>query len=244
MQLMLMPSGLLVFFFFVPLTMRGYNPIPIALFVAAADTVLTFIIVGGWHRKIVAGTLGTLGGLAACGILAALAAKWMHISGLDVTFGQMKLGQQLWQSEVGRGAHWNHQGILVSGIILGASGAMMDVGMAISAGVEEVRLAHPAIKIREAVRSGFNIGRDIMGTMANTLIFAYAGADIVLTLLPGIEYPGLGYLHPFSRLLNQDGPSAEAVYAIVGTLGLVLSVPITALLAGLLTATHRRTPHE
>ncbi len=237
-------TGLLVFAVFVPLAIRGYPPIPIALFVAAIDTILTFIIVGGWHRKIIAGTLGTLGGLTACGLLATLAAGWLHLSGLDVTFGQMKLGVKVWALGIDRGAHWDYREILVAGMILGACGAMMDVGMAISAGVEEVRLAHPGISARQAIRSGFNIGRDVMGTMANTLVFAYVGADMTLALLPGVEYPGLGYVRPFFRLLNQDGPASVALYAIMGTLGLVLSVPMTAVIAGLLATTHRRQTHD
>lgn len=229
-------SGLAMVFIFVPMLLKGYNPLWTALFVSALATIATFLIVGGVSPKVISGTLGTLCGLAACGILISLSNVILHFTGFDVEFGQMQLGYKLWLLETEEGWQWNHTGILVAGIIIGALGAMMDVCMAISSAVVEVKKANPSISVKDAIRSGLNVGRDIMGTMTNTLIFAYVGADMTLMVLPGLNFPEIGRVDPFFRLLNKEGPAVEAVQALVGTVGLVLAIPITALIAGLLTA--------
>ncbi|MBM3235883.1 YibE/F family protein [Candidatus Poribacteria bacterium] len=229
-------SGLAMVFIFVPLLLKGYNPFWTALFVSALATVATFLIVGGISKKVISGTLGTLGGVAACGILISISNIILHFTGLDVEFGQMQLGYKLWLLETEEGWQWNHSGILVAGIIIGALGAMMDVCMAISSAIVEVKKAKPNISVKDAIRSGLNVGKDIMGTMTNTLIFAYVGADMTLMVLPSLNFPEIGRVDPFFRLLNKEGPAVEAVQALVGTIGLVLAIPITALIAGLLTA--------
>ena len=229
-------SGLAMGFIFVPMLLKGYNPLWTALFVSALATIATFLIVGGISKKVISGVLGTLCGLAACGILISLSSVILHFTGFDVEFGQMRLGYKLWLLEIEEGWQWNHRGILVAGIIIGALGAMMDVCMAISSSVVEVKKANPSISVKDAIRSGLNVGRDIIGTMTNTLIFAYIGADMTLMVLPGLNFPERGVVHPFFRLLNKEGPAVEAVQALAGTIGLVLAIPITALIAGLLTA--------
>ena len=229
-------SGLAMGFIFVPMLLKGYNPLWTALFVSALATVATFLIIGGISKKVISGVLGTLCGLAACGIFISLSSVILHFTGFDVEFGQMRLGYKLWLLEMEEGWQWNHSGILAAGIVVGALGAMMDVCMAISSSVVEVKKANPNISVKDAIRSGLNVGRDIIGTMTNTLIFAYIGADMTLMVLPGLNFPEIGRVNPFFRLLNKEGPAVEVVQALVGTIGLVLAIPITALIAGLLTA--------
>jgi len=233
-------SGLAMLLILVPLLAKGYNPLLIALIISAFVTSVTFLIIGGISKKAISGALGTLGGLLACGVLALYFNRLLHFTGLDVEFGHMKLGRWLWQYEINeRGWHWNHSGLLTAGMVIGALGAMMDVTMAIASAVTEVKKANPKISVRYAIRSGFNVGRDIMGTMANTLIFAYMGADMTIMIMPGLNYPDFGRLHPFLKLINQEGPAVEITQALLGTIGLVLAIPITAVVAGLLTAYER-----
>jgi uncharacterized membrane protein len=71
-----------------------------------------------------------------------------------------------------------------------------------------------------------NIGRDIMGTMSNTLILAYTGSSLHLMLLM------MAYQIPFLEIINQDMMATEVVRAIAGSMGLILSIPLTALVAG------------
>lgn len=229
-------SGVAMAFLFVPMLLRGYNPLWTALSIASLTTIATFLIIGGISKKVISGTLGTLGGLAACGILVTLSSVILHFTGLDVEFGQMQLGKKLWYLEAQQGWHWDHKGLVAAGIVIGALGAMMDVCMTISSAVEEVKKANPNISVKDAIRSGLNVGRDIMGTMTNTLIFAYVGADLTLMALPGLTFPESGRIYSFFRLLNKEGLAVEMVQALVGTIGLVLAVPITAMIAGMLTA--------
>ena len=226
-------TGLSVLYILVPLMVRGYNPITVALGLAAFLTIVTFVTITGFSFKVISGVLGTLGGLAAVGILSLISQKAMVLTGLAEEFGFLELGIALWRTESSHA--WNFAGILSAGIILGAVGAMMDVGMSISSSVHEVKQVNPNITVRQAIRAGLNVGRDIMGTMADTLIFAYLGAHLITMLLPTIEFPEVGVLYPFLRLANDEATSVAIIQAIVGTIGLVLTVPIAATVAGILT---------
>ena len=226
-------TGLSVLYILVPLVVRGYNPISVALCIAAFLTIVTFVTITGFSFKVISGVLGTLGGLAAVGILSLISQNVMVLTGLAEEFGFLELGIALWRTETSHG--WNFAGILSAGIILGAVGAMMDVGMSISSSVHEVKQVNPNITVRQAIRAGLNVGRDIMGTMADTLIFAYLGAHLITMLLPTIEFPEVGVLYPFLRLANDEATAVAIIQAIVGTIGLVLTVPIAAAIAGVLT---------
>ena len=231
--LTLFVTALTVLYVLVPLTVAGYNPITIALLIAAFLTFTTFLLITGPSYKLISGVLGTLGGLAAVGVLSVLSQHVMALTGLAQEFGFLELGLALWRTPSSHG--WNFTGILSAGIILGAVGAMMDVSMSISSSVHEVKQVNPNITVRQAIRAGLNVGRDIMGTMADTLIFAYLGAHMMTMLLPRIEFPEVGVLYPFLRLVNDEATAVAIIQAIVGTIGLVLTVPIAASVAGFLT---------
>ncbi len=231
--LTLFVTALTVLYVLVPLTIAGYNPIAIALLIAAFLTFTTFLLITGFSYKLISGVVGTLGGLAAVGVLSVLSQHAMALTGLAQEFGFLELGLALWRTSSSHG--WNFTGILSAGIILGAVGAMMDVSMSISSSVHEVKQVNPNITIRQAIRAGLNVGRDIMGTMADTLIFAYLGAHMMTMLLPRIDFPEVGVLYPFLRLVNDEATAVAIIQAVVGTIGLVLTVPIAAGVAGFLT---------
>ena len=231
--LTLFVTALAVLYLLVPLTISGYNPIAVALLIATLLTFATFLLITGFSFKVISGVLGTLGGLAAVGILSILSQHAMALTGLAQEFGFLELGIALWRTPASH--HWNFTGILSAGIILGAVGAMMDVSMSISSSVHEVKQVNPNITVRQAIRAGLNVGRDIMGTMADTLIFAYLGAHMMTMLLPRIDFPEVGTLYPFLRLVNDEATAVAIVQAVVGTIGLVLTVPIAASVAGFLT---------
>ena len=231
--LTLFVTALAVLYLLVPLTISGYNPIGVALLIAALLTLVTFLFITGFSFKVISGVIGTLGGLAAVGVLSVISQHAMALTGLAQEFGFLELGIALWRTPASH--HWDFTGILTAGIILGAVGAMMDVSMSISSSVHEVKQVNPNITVRQAIRAGLNVGRDIMGTMADTLIFAYLGAHMMTMLLPRIEFPEVGYLYPFLRLVNDEATAVAIIQAVVGTIGLVLTVPIAASVAGFLT---------
>ncbi|MDP3058817.1 MAG: YibE/F family protein, partial [bacterium] len=113
----------------------------------------------------------------------------------------------------------------ISGIIIGALGAVMDVAMSISSAMEEVRKANFLLTTKELFWAGMNVGRDIMGTMANTLILAYTGGAVSLMILVS------AYEIEFVRLINMDSLVSEIVRALAGSMGLLTAIPITALCA-------------
>lgn len=118
--------------------------------------------------------------------------------------------------------------IFMSGIFIGASGAMMDLSVDITSAVNEVIEKKPDIKWREAARSGMNVGRAAMGTMTTTLLLAYSGGYIALLM----TFMAQGT--PVDNILNYKYVSAEILDTIVGSFGLVTVAPFTAVTSGLL----------
>lgn len=225
-------------------SLKGYNPILIAILVSTLNTVVTFLLVGDISLKSLAGILGTIGGLAVTSILAYVSGVFMHFTGLDFNFGFLTLGKLLWMTKASSG--WDYEGLLVAGMIIGASGAMMDASMAVASAIDEVKKANPKTSIMGCIRAGLNVGKDEMGMMANTLIFAYIGADMTLILVPMIQFGEAGRAMPFIRVINEEATSAEIVQALSGTIGLITAIPITAFIAGILIGRKRveETSHE
>ena len=212
----------------------GARPLPLALFVSLVITLATFTIITGFSAKVISGSLGTVGGLLACGLISWIASKSLWFTGLAVEFGYTDLGAVLWRDDTSN--PWPFLDFLSAGLIIAALGAMMDVSMSVSSTIYEVKKANPNISVVGAMRAGYNVGKDIMSTMTDTLIFAFIGADLVFIVMPGLDFGESGRLYPFMRILNEEDVAVEAVHALMGTLGLTLAIPISAFIAGLLTA--------
>jgi len=223
----------------IPLCLQGYSPIWISILISTLNTVLTFLMIGGVSKKSIAGILGTIGGLIMTALLSFISSRILHFTGQDINFGFLELGKRLWMSP--ESTNWNFSGLLVAGMILGASGAIMDASMAVASAIEQVKKANSQTGIWACIRAGMNVGKDEMGTMANTLIFAYIGADITLILMPMVEFGEMGRAMPMTRVINEEATSAEIVQAIAGTIGIILAIPLTALIAGILIG---RTSHH
>jgi uncharacterized membrane protein len=210
--------GVMIAGFFIPLLLRGYNPIALAVVVSAVATVFTIAMVGGANRKGLAAMIGTLAGVLVAGVLAVGVGLIVKTSGLAGEEAQMLLF-------IPQGVDFDFRGLLMAGIIIGALGAVMDVGMSIASAVNEVKLANPELRSRDLFWAGMNVGRDIMGTMANTLILAYTGGALTLLLLVS------AYEVPLIRLLNMESIATEILRALAGSTGLVAAIPLTALAA-------------
>ena len=178
-------------------------------------TVFTISLVGGPNRKSAAAMIGTVGGVLVAGILAVIVGNLIRVSGLAEQEAQMLLF-------IPQGIGFNFPGLLMSGIIIGALGAVMDVGMSIASAIAEVRHHNPTLSHTDLFWAGINVGRDIMGTMANTLILAYTGGALSLLLLVR------AYEIEFIRLINMDAIASEVLRALAGSIGLVAAIPITA----------------
>jgi uncharacterized membrane protein len=203
-----------------PAILAGYSPLPITVLVLAGVTLLTMLVVAGFTRKAMAATLGTLGGVVVASVLAYLGGELASLHGLATEEERMLLYLDQVKLDI--------RGLLFSGILIGAVGAIMDVAMSIASAVEEVKRANPNLTPGQLVQAGMRVGKDIMGTMTNTLILAYAGGALPILIL------FLAYDFPAVRILNSELIATEIVRALAGSIGLIISVPITALIAGLL----------
>ena len=123
---------------------------------------------------------------------------------------------------------------IFAAIIIGAVGATMDVGMDIAASLTEIYHKNPDIGMRELARSGFTIGRDIMGTMSNTLVLAYIGSGLHVTLLFMTYYDSL------ETVLNVEMMTNEVLQALAGSIGIVFTIPTTTLATVFLYALSRK----
>ena len=112
------------------------------------------------------------------------------------------------------------------GVLISALGAVMDVALGIASSVWELREQNPALSAKELFGSGMHIGRDAMGTMANTLILAFAGSSLNMLLLVQT------YDIPFIQLINTDYICIEVIQSIAGAMGILLTVPIVAFISG------------
>ena len=204
-------------FVLLPLLLRGWPTIPTTFLIAVLVTAATFVILGGVERKTVCACLGTLAGIALATAFG-LTAQWLlRIDGYRQEYAEALL--QLRQTgESGIGI----SGLVTAGVIVSALGAVMDVAMSISSAVQELTRVNPELTAKELLKSGMNIGRDMVGTMTNTLILAILGSG--LTLIVYIYSLGL---QPW-QLFSSAYMSLEAISAVASSIGVMLAVPLTA----------------
>lgn len=216
---------------FLPLLLRGYQPLLLAVLLSVLAIVITMVVVAGVNRKALAAIIGTASGVLIAGILALVFGNLTKLTGLSHEEMQMLM-------YIPQGVNFDYKGLLFAGIMIGALGALMDVGMSVASSVFEVKRVSPGITLWELFRSGMNVGRDVMGTMTNTLILAYLGSSTPLLLL------FYAYQVPLQRILNLDTISAELVRAFSGSIGLVAAIPLTALVAAWLAMNAKADQHE
>lgn len=210
-----------VVYILLPQILRGANPIPLSIMISIGVTVITIFLVGGINSKGVSAILGTVAGVVIAGVISYLVGNSAHLTGLSAEEATMLI-------YIPQGIEFDFKNLLFSGIILGSLGAVMDVGMSISSSVAEVYKANNSLSIRELFDSGMNVGRDIMGTMINTLILAYTGTSIPMLLV------FMAYETSMTKIINLDIIATEVVRSLSGSIGLILTIPITAIISSVL----------
>ena len=208
---------LALIYILLPLLLRGWPTIPTTFLISVLVTAATFVILGGVDKKTVCACLGTLAGIALATVFGLLAQKLLRIDGYRQEYAEALL--QLRQTgESGIGI----SGLIVAGVIVSALGAVMDVAMSISSAVQELKRVNENLTAKQLFASGMNIGRDMVGTMTNTLILAILGSG--LTLIVYIYSLGL---QPW-QLLSSAYISLETISAVASSIGVMLAVPLTA----------------
>lgn len=207
-----------ILFIMLPLILKGINPILASVITAVFVTVITIFLVGGINNKTIAAIMGTSFGVISAGIIAYIFSNTAHLTGLSAEESMMLL-------YIPQGIQFNFRHLLFAGIIMGALGAAMDVGISISSSIHEIHNANPELSKIRLFKSGMNVGRDIMGTMINTLILAYVGTSIPILLV------FMAYNTELNKVFNLDIIATEVVRSLSGSIGLILTIPITALIA-------------
>lgn len=208
----------IILFAAIPLIIKGYSPILISVVTSVLIVVFTLLMVGGPNKKSLSAILGTSFGTIIAGFIAFYVGNKIHLTGLSLEETQMLL-------YLPNDLVLDPKELLFAGIIWGALGAVMDVGMSISSSIHEIASVNQELGFKELLKSGMNVGRDIMSTMSNTLILAYLGSTLPLFLLM-IIFNESNY-----KIMNLDVIATEVVRSISGSIGLILSIPITAAIA-------------
>jgi uncharacterized membrane protein len=211
-------TGAVLWKILLPGVLRGWNPIAASLAVSALLTVVINFLVSGTDKKGVVATLGALSGIALTCALSLFFGRQFSIHGAVKPFSEALLYSGF--------AHLDLTGIFLGGIFLASSGAVMDLGMDIASALNEIVLKNPKIKRGELIRSGFAVGRMVIGTMTTTLLLAYTGG--FMTLLMVFIAQGT----PIVNILNLQYVAAEVLHTLVGSVGLVAVAPLTAVLGG------------
>ena len=203
----------------IPLLMKGAPTLLTVFLVCAYITVVTMVLLGGVRRKTVCAALGTIAGTALALLFGLLAQSLARVDGMRLADVEPLL--QLRQT----GTPIGLRGLLVGGIVISALGAVMDVAMSIASAMTEVHTVAPTLSRRELFRSGMNIGRDMVGTMTNTLILAFLGSGFALII----------YLYSLGlsayQLISSAYLTIEVISSVSSSIGVILSVPLTALIS-------------
>lgn len=210
-----------IFYVFIPSVLSGLNIYVWSVITCLAIVTMNLIIVNGLDKKTIATMIGCIGGLIISGILAMIMDKTLNLTGM-VDENAFYLSNMDLESKI------NLKAIIFAGILIGALGAVMDVSMSISSSLYEVNIKTKLNSKYEIIKSGINIGRDIMGTMTNTLILAYIGSSLSSALLLTMNN------YNFTELLNREMVIVEILQALIGSIGILITIIITAIACSIL----------
>ncbi len=209
---------LAVFVVFLPAVMSEKNIYFWSIITCIYITVMTLLITSGYNRKTLSAIIGCSSGVIISGLLSALASNAARLTGFtteETMYITMNFDIDL-------------NALVFGGVILGAVGAVMDVSMSISSSLKELYDQVEKPTFTGLVKSGITIGRDIMGTMANTLVLAYIGCELSATVI------AVAYSSSVTTLFAREKIVVEVMQALVGSIGILLTIPLTAVVSAAL----------
>jgi uncharacterized membrane protein len=207
-----------VIFVFVPLLYHGVSPTAAVVIFSAVTSCVTLLLVGGVEWKSLIAILGTVGGVAVSAVLE------MIFNGLTGTSGYTFADTDSLL------AISSHSGLKVSSlffaaVIISSLGAVMDIAISVATSINEVYLKDPGAGAGALFASGMNVGRDMLGTMANTLILAFTGSSLVVLIQV------YTYNMPYYQVMNSNQIAAEIIQALTGSSAVIMTVPAVSLLS-------------
>lgn len=204
-----------IFMIYIPLIYRGFSPFWAAVIITIITTIVTMYLISGIAVKTLCAILGTVIGVLLAGLSAWLFGRVADIDGYNVSnIETLAYVGQITNIQIG--------GLLFSGILIASLGAVMDVAMSVSLAISEIHDKAPQLGCLELFKSGMNVGRDMMGTMSNTLILAFVGSAVSELV---INY---AYNLPFRQIINSYNIGIEIMQGVSGSIGVILTVPAVA----------------
>ncbi|WP_460031955.1 YibE/F family protein [Megalodesulfovibrio paquesii] len=213
-------TALVLWKILVPKLLDGWDPFWLSIGVVTFLTTSIIMLVAGLSRKGAVALLGSLLGILCSACLAYYFTLQFKVHGAVLPFAETMLYSGF--------GHLDLVKLFVGSVFIAASGAVMDLAMDVAAAMDEVVRSHPAITRREALRSGLNVGRAVVGTMTTTLLLAYSGGYV--SLLMAFMAQGV----PLTNQFNLLYVSAEVLKTLVGSFGLVTVAPFTAIVGALM----------
>ena len=212
---------LCIFFIFLPMIYRGISPILAAVLVVAFTTIVTMCMVDGITKKSISAMLGTIIGVVFSGAFALIFGRVTSITGYNVSdIENLVYVGEMTDIKIGE--------LLFAGILIASLGAVMDVGMSIASTLNELKEQNPQMMLKELFQSGMNVGRDMMGTMTNTLILAFTGGSINTLVFI------FAYNYEYQQVINMYSVGIEIMQGLSSSLGVIMAVPITSWIAAFL----------
>lgn len=209
-----------ILFLFLPMIYKGHSPILAAVLVVILTTIVTMYLVGGASGKTAVAIAGTVLGVLISALFALIFCKMTDISGYNVSaIESLIYVRDQTGIEVGQ--------LLFAGILIASLGAVMDVAMSISSTIEEISYQNPELGIKGLFFSGMRVGKDMMGTMSNTLILAFTGSSLNTMIMI------YAYSYPYNQMINMYSIGIELLRGISGTIGIILAVPFVSLIGSL-----------
>ncbi len=214
-------TGLAIFIVFIPAILSGKNIYYWSILTCIFIILMTFLIVSGFNKKSLVAGIGCFGGILVSGGLTTIMDNVLHLTG-------MVNEDSAYLLLLNKNHPIDLRAIVFAAIIIGALGAVMDVAMSIASSLYEVKSQSDNVTFKKLLSSGITIGRDIMGTMANTLILAYIGGSLGVVLLL------ISYNTSLLDVLNRELVVVEILQALVGSIGILFTIPLTAIASGIL----------
>ena len=207
----------LIFFMLMPMILSGFCPIASSVLVGILSTVITIYLVGGFNSKSSSAIIGTATSLIFAGGLSMIAIYFAHLTGFA---GEEPMFLYTARPDL------SFTGILSASMVIAALGALMDTSVSIASTINEIYETDKTLSIKQLFKSGMNVGRDIIGTMSNTLILVYLGSALPLVLLSSnID---------MNKFFNLHQVATEILSALTGSIAILVCVPITAIVAAYL----------
>ena len=201
----------------IPAIFAGWNPVLITIILMGLKIVVNFILVSGYNRKSFCAMGGTLLGVIAAGIMAQVFGEFANLSGIYLDKGEDVIYLATQPIQI----RW----LMFVAIMISALGAVMDVAISIASAYNELKITDPKLSPKQLMKASMNIGRDIMGTMTNTLILAFAGSSLTTIMMVwGLDMP-------LTQFINTPVIALSIIHALAGSVGIVLTIPLTAWLA-------------